>query len=59
MRKYFCWIFGHSFICLFWHRWGYIVDDPNFMVSGTNEGSVTSGWICQHCGKLRHEQWDT
>ena len=49
IRKYFCWLFGHSYICLFHYHWD----------SGLGEqGSETTGWKCQHCGKQRTEQWD-
>ena len=51
MRKYFCWLLGHSFICLFRYHWG--------LENHGNEGSETTGWVCQHCGKQRFEQWDT
>lgn len=44
MRKYLCWLFGHSFICLFrWHS-------PHTEVTG---------WVCEHCDKIHREQWDT
>jgi len=59
MRKYMCWLFGHSYICLFWHRWGFIQPDITYMVPGTDQGSMTTGWVCQHCGKQRFEQWNT
>jgi len=49
MRKYLCWLLGHSYICLFSRWWQ----------SGANEGSETTGWTCQHCGKQRFEQWDS
>lgn len=51
MRKYFCWLAGHSFICLFRYHWG--IDRDH------GQGSETTGWTCQHCGKTRTEQWDT
>ena len=49
MRKYLCWLFGHSFICLL--RW------QNKDEYGQPHSEMTS-WTCQHCGKQRHEQWD-
>lgn len=50
MRKQLCWLLGHSFICLFRYWWQ----------SGVGEqGSEITGWVCQHCGKQRYEQWDT
>ena len=50
MRKYLCWLLGHSFICLFRYTW------PN---SPRHMGSQYTAWICQYCGKQRFEQWDT
>jgi len=48
MRKYFCWLFGHSFLCLY--RRCKKIDGV---------GSVTvTGWKCQHCGQQKTEQWD-
>jgi len=49
IRKHFCWLFGHSFICLF---------EYHFENTG-NMGSDYTGWVCQHCGKIRTEQWDS
>ncbi len=49
MRKYLCWLIGHSFICLFHYHWG--INDINF-------GSESTGWICQHCRKEKFEQCD-
>ena len=50
MRKYLCWLLGHSFICLFRYHWG---------TENRTEGSETTGWVCQHCEEKRFEQWDT
>ena len=45
MRKHLCWLLGHSYICLYRrHRGG--------------KSSEVTGWMCQHCGKQRHHQWD-
>jgi hypothetical protein len=49
MRKYLCWLLGHSYICLFRLHW----DSP------ARQGSESTGWVCQHCGKQRFEQWDS
>ena len=50
MRKYLCWLLGHSYICLFRYHWG---------IEDRTEGSETTGWVCQHCEEKRFEQWDT
>lgn len=52
LRKYFCWLLGHNFICLFRYHWGL---DRGSM----SQGSMTTGWKCQHCGLQKMEQWDT
>ena len=52
MRKYLCWLLGHSFICLFRFHWG--TDRGQ-----RSHGSEDTGWVCQYCGKQRFEQWDT
>ena len=53
LRKYLCWLLGHSYICLYRKQWG----GHNDSHSQTN-GSEYTGWICQHCDKQRFEQWD-
>lgn len=50
LRGYFCWAFGHSYICLFRLHWG---------LESRNEGSETTRWKCQHCSDVEFEQWDT
>jgi len=50
MRKYLCWLLGHSYICLFRYIWS---NSPRCM------GNQYTAWVCQHCGKRRTEQWDT
>ena len=51
IRKFICWIIGHRYRCLFRKHW----DTEN----GRGEGSETTHWECQSCGKLNSEQWDT
>jgi hypothetical protein len=47
VRGYFCWLFGHSYICLFRHYFG------------SGSGSEDTAWECQYCGKTKTEQWDS
>ena len=50
LRSYFCWLFGHSFICLFRYHWG---------LDRGKQGSESSHWMCQHCNAQKFEQSDT
>jgi hypothetical protein len=51
IRSYFCWLLGHNFLCLFRYHWG--TEDRS------TQGSETTYWVCQYCGKRNEEQWDT
>ncbi len=49
LRNVICGVFGHNYICL--HR-----DERKY--DGITQYTIT-GWKCQRCGKLEHEQWDS
>ena len=50
IRKTICWTIGCNSICLFKRHWG---------AEDGSEGSMSTGWQCERCGKTKFEQWDT
>lgn len=51
IRRSICWVFGCRSLCLFSRHWGNSDND--------SEGSMSTGWQCERCGKTKFEQWDT
>ena len=50
LRKYLCWLLGHSFLCVFRTRTER--DYPS-------QGSEYTEWLCQYCNERKSETWDT
>jgi len=50
IRKLICLVIGCRSICLFSYHWG---------ADRGDEGSMSTSFECECCGKQRTEQWDT